>query len=227
MLLTGPSEKVFWGIIIVLVLGYLGGTWLNRRRSRALGQWLEGTLTRLGKKTAWKWVGTMTSGAVVTVTEAFKPFRQVEITYLLLTRELLPLWGIEMLRGKRDLLIVRGQMRGEPADEIEIVPIEGKLRKALDERAGDEPWHWEEAPAGLGIATRGTDGSRALGSSLKTFLGRYGQYVQRLSLRKRQPNLVLFVLLSGIEAAPAADFFGCLRDLASAHSSDEPGQGKK
>jgi len=102
-----PIEKLWWVALLLLLGGYLAGTWLNRKRSKALGFWLQSGLGVLGSKIQWKWIGTMSSGAQVTVRDARKPFRQLEITYLLLTRELAPLWGIELLRGKRDLLILR------------------------------------------------------------------------------------------------------------------------
>ena len=35
------------------------------------------------------------------------------------------------------------------------MPLQGKLRTLLDNKAGDQPWQWQEMPAGLGLATRG------------------------------------------------------------------------
>ena len=40
----------------------------------------------------------------MTVQEARAPYRDLTISYYLLTREFFPLWAWERLRGKRDLL---------------------------------------------------------------------------------------------------------------------------
>jgi hypothetical protein len=211
---AGIGEKIMWGLEILLVIGYLAGTWLNRRRSKALGQWLQEGLKALGGTLTWKWVGTMSSGGQATVSDAGKPFRQAEITYLLLTRELLPLWGIELLRGKRDTLVMRADLRGTPVREIEVVPLHGALRRTLDRHAGDQPWEWREESAGLGLATRGS-GHEGIIAAARAFLNRYGQHVQRLSLRQRRPHLILFARLTGLEQAPAADFLRAVCDVAA------------
>ena len=213
-----PSQQLMWGLLIILVAGYAFGTWLNRSRSKALGNWLQATVPSLGKGPAWKWIGTMTSGAQLTIEEPARPYRQFQITYLLLTRELFFLWGIELLRGKRDLLSVRANLRDEPNGEIEVVPIQGKLRRAVDANAGDQPWSWQEAPAGLGLATRGTIPSKAI-STLRSFLERYGASVERISFRHRKPHLILFIRLEGLEKAPCNDFLRALREVSEAQVS--------
>ena len=208
---AGPTERVLWSVVIVLVVGYLAGAWLNRRRNKTIGRWLQTSLGTLGGQPAWKWAGSMNSGAQITISGANRPFRQLKITYLMLTREFVPLLLFELLRGKRDVLAIRAELRNDPADEIEVVPIHGKLRQTLDKHAGDQPWTWEECPEGLGLATHGA-GDPRLTARIRRFLGRYGAYVQRFSLRKRQPNLILFVCLDGLEKAPAADFLRALRE---------------
>jgi hypothetical protein len=215
LLSVGPAQKVLWGILILLVLAYLGGGWLNRRRSKALGRWVQSGLKILGGQPAWKWVGTMASGGQVTVTNPSRPFRQLQLTYLLLTREFFPLWAVERLRGKRDVLMVRGDLRGDLSQEIEVVPLHGRLRDTLDSNPGEQPWRWDEGPAGLGLATRAITDGRQIGA-VKAFLAQYGPAVQRLSLRRRQPNLILFIHLDGLEHAPADGFMRAVQRLLGA-----------
>ena len=207
---VGPIDKVLWALIIVLVVGFLAGSWLNRQRSKAIGQWLQDGLVALGGRTTWKWLRGMNSGAQVTVEAASKPFRRLEISYFMLTRELLPLWGIEWLRGKRDLMAVRGELREAPKCEVEVVPAQGNLRQALDAHVEAGPITWEDGPHGLSIGARNGNASELAGR-LRLFLERYGPAVQRLSLRSRQPNLVLFIHVSGLEGGTAGDFVRGLR----------------
>ena len=220
-LATSPNQRILWGLIILVVLGYIGGNWLNRRRSRAIGKWLQSSLSTLGGQPAWNLIGTMSSGVQLTVNHAARPFRQFTITYHMLTREFIPLWIVELLRGKRDLMTLRADLRGSLNEEIEVVPIRGSLRRTLDQHATPEDlWHWQPAPARLGLATHGP-GDSPLCCAILAFLEQYGRYVERLSLRRRQPNLIMFVKLNGIERAPASEFLQALHTaLSSATTSD-------
>ena len=149
MFAASGTERILWFVLIVIVLSYLAGAWLNRRRAKAVGMWLQGGLSALGGKPLWKVTRSLSTGAEVNVTDAVRPFQQVNAAYFMLTREIMPLWGVELLRGKRDLLSVRADLRSQPGAEYELVPIKGRLRNLLDGKAGDQPWQWQEMPAGV------------------------------------------------------------------------------
>ncbi|MGQ9841326.1 MAG: hypothetical protein ACUVR4_12575 [Anaerolineae bacterium] len=205
-------ERILWAILILLVIGYLVGIWLNRQRSKAIGAWLQAGLGKLGGRVAWRWIRSMNSGAEVTVAEARPPFRQLQISYFLLTREFAPLWGLELLQGKRDLLALRCELRVSPTQELHVLPWRGRLRNQLDQTAGDILWHWAPMPAGLGLATRFV-ADEALVGRMAAFLERYGAHVERLSLSRRSPQLILFFSLTGIEKRPIAELWAALGDL--------------
>ena len=42
---SGP-ERIWWIILILLVLSFLAGTWLNRLRAKKLARWLQEGLVR-------------------------------------------------------------------------------------------------------------------------------------------------------------------------------------
>jgi hypothetical protein len=216
--ILSPAARPWWILLAILAGGYLVGTWLNRRRSKSLGLWLQAGLGVMGGQTLWKWIGTMSAGAQVNITAAGKPFKHAEIVYLLLTRELLPLWGVELLRGKRDTLVLRAALRAKPAREFEVVPLRGSLRTTLDRNAGANPWQWQEMPAGLGYATRGDTGGQSA-AAVRKFLERYGPFVQRLSLRERSPQLILFARMTGLERMPAKEFLAGIRDVVTAYEA--------
>jgi hypothetical protein len=207
------TERLLWIVLIVLVLSYLAGAWLNRRRSKVIGKWIQAGLSVLGGQPAWKLTRSLSTGAEVMVTDASRPFQRVQISYFLLTREIMPLWGIELLRGKRDLLAIRADLRVQPAAEYELMPIQGKLRTLLDSKAGDQPWQWQEMPAGLGLATRG-ETSRATLQTIGTFAKRHGPLIERLSLRPRQHGLTVFVKLVAPGMPSATELLRGLKDVA-------------
>jgi hypothetical protein len=207
-----PVARVLWILLAILVVGFLLGRWLNRRRSKAIGEWLQAGIRVLGAQTSWRFPGGISSGAEVKVINANAPFSQIEIGYYLLTREFPVLWVAELLRGKRDMLAVRGDLRGRPAHEYEVVPLQGALRRTLDQHADERGWRWTAMPAGLGMATRdpATEGAAA---KIRAFLEVWGPGVQRLSMRDRKPNLVLFVHFPAVEGRPAREFLQAVRRL--------------
>jgi hypothetical protein len=210
-----PIEIVLWAILLILVIGYLIGTWLNRQHSKAVGSWLQEGIKSIGGKATWKWLRSISSGGQVTITGAQQPFSTMEVSFAFLTRELAPLWAVELFRGKRDLLVIRANLREKPAQAFEVLPLEGELRKTLDAHSTDQPWDWQVGPAGLGIATRGDPNKKRM-AELRKFLDQYGGHLQRLSLRDRQPNLVLFLHLGGSKKQPPQRLFQALRRITRA-----------
>jgi hypothetical protein len=207
-----PVARILWIVLVILVAGYLLGRWLNRRRSKAVGEWIQSGLKIFGTESNWRFPGGMSSGAEVKITNANAPFREVEIAYYLVTREFPFLWGIEFLRGKRDLLAIRADLRGAVSQEFEVVPLDGPLRRALDAREDSREWQWVGMPAGLGMSLRSPVQLNRR-ERMRVFLDAYGPSIQRLSLRERGPNLVLFAHLPEIEKAPAREFFQAVRRL--------------
>lgn len=205
-------ERVAWALLLFLVAGFMLGTWLNRKRGRALGEWVDAGIKRMGGQTTWKFIRSLSSGAQVTVVGANEPYRSVEAGYYLLTRELPPLLAIELLRGKRDLFSLKADLRAVPAIEYDVVPLDGALRRELDVAAAGDPYAWVELPAGLGLATRHREPAK-VAARLRPFLERYGEGVQRLSLRARRPNVVLFMHFEGMEDQPPREMFDALRRL--------------
>ena len=208
---NGP-ERVLWIAIILLVLGYPAGQWLNRQRSRRLGNWLQAGVGALGGRVAWRWIKSVTSGAEVTVQDARAPYRNLSISYYLLTREFPPLWLWERLIGKRDLLALKADLRLQPGREFEILPVKGKLRKDLDEASADAPFQWSELSDGLALGSRGAVDPAML-KRASDFMATYGAYVQRISLRRRNPNVMAFFRLTGLERTKSDALWRALGEL--------------
>jgi hypothetical protein len=208
---TGP-ERVLWFAIIALVVGYLAGQYVNRQRSKRLGNWLQAGIGALGGRVAWRWIKSMTSGAEVTVHEARAPYRSLSISYYLLTREFPPLWLWERIRGKRDLLALKADLRLVPGREFEILPFRGKLHKEFDKATADAPYQWTELSGGLAIGGTSSVDRVAL-ERAGEFLKTYGAYVERISLRRRAPHVMAFFRLTGLERTKSDTLWRALSDL--------------
>ncbi len=203
------AQRVIWAIAILMALWYVGGTWYNRRRGIRTLTWLREGLQRLGGRLEMVWIGSAASGAKAMVSKANPPFRHLEAIFLLESREILPLWAINRLRGRRDELIIRAQLRSSRRGEIEVVPAGSRLERSL-RREEQPPWEWEEGPHGLRIARRGSQG-KALSQAIGAFLQDYGTSLYRLSWRRSKPHLLLHLRLSGLTERPASDLFSALR----------------
>jgi len=205
------EQQIIVGLVIVMAVWYVVGTWYNRRRGIRTLTWLREGLRSLGGQLEMAWIGSAASGARAAVRKPEPPFREVNAVFLLESRELLPLWLANRLRGKRDELIIKAQLRSTRRGELEVLPAGSRVERSLRQDS-QSPWQWEEGPHGLRIGYRGSQG-KALQAAILPFLQDYGLYLHRFSWRRSKPHLLLHTRLAGLTDRPAPDFF---RDLVTA-----------
>jgi hypothetical protein len=220
MMMSLINQQIFIGLALLMILWFVGGTWYNRRQGIRTLNWLREGLQSLGGQLHLAWIGSAASGAEATINKASPPFRQLNAIFLLESRELLPLWLVNLLRGKRDELIIKAHLRSTRRGEIEVIPAGDRLERSLRQES-QSPWQWQEGPHSLRIAYRGAQG-QALSAAVIPFLQNYGLSLQRFSWRRDKPHLLLRTRLAGLTDRPSADFF---TDLAAvfAYSRESPG----
>lgn len=202
--------------IIIAVGVFLAGWYgvfffLNRRRGIATYYWLrEGLQAAVGDVTDASWIGSSASGARLAVGKAEVPFKQAEAIFLLESREILPLWIFNLLRGKRDELIFKASLRSSPKLEVEVGRKYGRRFKRLMSDEQKRPYEWISASDGFDIVRRGHKDSGMI-ERLAAFLDRHGAAVRQISLQRKSPHLVLRVALSPLKDAPAGEFFAALQ----------------
>jgi hypothetical protein len=138
---------------VLLVIWYIVGWQMNRRRGRRLLEWtIQGlrafdgqiTVSRLG-----------TSGFQVDVRKAHAPFKRMEATIFLEPREILLLWLSNLLRGGgADYLVFKGTLRASPQGEVEVVKKKGRLARRVLEGLEGRAWTRQETADGLARQTR-------------------------------------------------------------------------
>jgi len=208
-------ETVLVGLGILLVLWYLFASIFNRRRGLAIFHWLRSDLDQLGGEVASRWIGSSGSGARIQVHKANPPFRDLEIVYLLASRELLPLFLFDLLRGKRDQLIVKARLRTSHPGEVEVAPARsGRARQMTTER--ERPWSVEDGPHELLVGTRG-HGAQRQRAALIPFLDKYGLHVRNISWSRKAPHLIVILSLAGLyeKGGSAAGLYEDLAALAA------------
>jgi len=194
------ATQIVIGLSIILVLWYPLGRQMNRRRGLQALRWLrEGIGTYEGQASV-NWMGA--SGFRVDIQGALGPFKRVGMMVLLESREILLLWIVNRLRGKRDILIIKGDLRLKPKTDLELTRRgwrAGRAMKALEK----EGWTVDSLN-GMFIALKR---DAEIASSLTSALSKEVPRVVRLSLRKRSPHLVADFHLSGLEGMTAEGLF--------------------
>lgn len=213
-------EKIVVGLGILLALWYLGASIFNRRRGIAVFHWLRNPLDRFGGDIASRWIGSSGSGAEIKVIKAEPPFRQIDVIYLLASRELLPLWLFDLARGKRDRLIYKAALRRSFGGEVEAVPARSGLARQM-RASPEEPWLMEDGPHNLIVGRRGS-GTDLAHTALTPFLQKYGTNLQRLSWTRQAPHLIVILSLAGLfdRGGSASDLYDDLEALAAAASEN-------
>jgi hypothetical protein len=213
------SEIVTQAVIILsiaLVAWYFIGAQINRRRISRLLTWLKEGLRILGGETTIRWLGT--SGFQVRVKGPKHPFKKMEMTFLLEPREMLLLWLFYLLKGRRDLLVIKSDLRSIPKTEVEILQkrnrMTRKILKALDEKT----WvRGEVKGTNLIVAKKGKDVAGLI-ERLPSIFKEQTPYILRLSLRKRSPHLLVNLSLPGMEVINSGVIFTLLEEMVKALS---------
>ena len=193
---------------VALVAWFAAGTIWNVRLGGEVMRWMQGGLPALGERTTVRWLGS--SAVQLVIDQGKAQFAKATVVIFLEPRDL-PWWPLSRSRGRRDALIVRGTLRRAPGCELEIVdPASWSGRDALPRI----PREWQVREGPLRIHH---DGALALdrAEALLARAGRAGLAVQRLSVRRAEPNFQLHVALPD-RRGPAREFFDAVQAMADA-----------
>ena len=133
------SELAIFVVVVILIVGWFAlGTHVNVRKGHRFLEWLQGGLPLIGEKTTLRWLGS--SVVHLQIEKAREPFRRVEVLVVLEPRDVPPLWLLSRLRGRRDLLIVRTELRSVPQLQVEILDREAWSTKAVETEVRQRQW---------------------------------------------------------------------------------------
>lgn len=215
------DPRYFVGIAVAVIMGWFAlGIIYNLRRGSALLKWMQGGLPKIGERTTFRWLGS--SVAELKIAQAKKPFRQFELLVFLAPRDVPWLWAFSALRGRRDTLILRGQLGSQPKVDLELTDPKsytGRMALADVTRRG-----WESQPYGdlLLLAPKGyPDLARSTVEALTGSRDRLSPTFTRFALRRTQPHLEIHIPFPDPKTRDADEFFETLRDLARAVSQSD------
>jgi len=134
------AQLAIFVVVVVAIVGWFAlGTHINIRKGHRFLGWLQGGLPLVGEKTTLRWLGS--SVVHLQIENAREPFRRVEVLVVLEPRDVPPLWLLSHLRGRRDLLIVRTELRSVPKLQVEILDRQAWSTRVVDKEVRQQ--HWE------------------------------------------------------------------------------------
>ncbi len=199
-------------VIVLIVLGsFFGGTQWNVRKGDKFLKWLRGGLPLIGERSTMRWLGS--SVLELKIAQAKDPFRNAETLVLFEPRDVPPLWALGHLRGRRDTLIFRSQLKSAPTFELEAYDAHGWTRR--DVPRSQEGKNWSKLDMGSGeLIAYGSDRAQANAKALVDAAARAGGKVLRFSVRRSVPNLEVHWVLPDEKSGSAQEFFTALRRVA-------------
>lgn len=199
-------------IALPVLAWFVAGTIWNVRQGRKLMTWMQGGLPLLGERTTVRWLGS--TAVELVIRQARAPFTQVTLVVFLEPRDVPWMWALARARGRRDTVIVRGELRRVPPLDLEAL-LPGSW-SARDARPGLAREEWTvRAPSGPGAPELWTKTPAALprADELLALAAGARLAVRRLSARRTAPHLTLH-LAPPAPGVAASAFFEAVRQVA-------------
>ncbi len=208
-------ENLIVPIVMLIVLVFMGwfvvGTQWNVRRGDHVLKWLRQGLPLVGERTTMRWLGS--SVVELKMTKAKDPFRTVETLVVFEPRDIAFLWAWARLRGRRDLLIFRSQLRSAPSFEMEAYDPHGWTAPNVRQKTKDwTPLDLSAMSPMVGYYSGDSGASAA--TRLVDLASRSGGKLVRLSVHRSVPNLEVHWLLPDPGSLSARDLFLKVRQLS-------------
>lgn len=209
--------------LLIVVMGWFGaGILTNIRRGNAVLKWMQAGLPRVGEKTTLRWLGS--SVVEMGIAKAKSPFRRVDLVLVLEPRDVPWFWLMARAQGRRDLLILRGQLHAAPRWEYDVVAPSSWTGRTAMGRAERERWETSDLDGMRVLAPRASAPlSRAAAPAILGLARAVHPDVCRLAVRREAPHLELHVPLPDHRRADASRFFEALRTLARSLAEQEAG----
>jgi hypothetical protein len=203
-------ELIIFVSVAVLVVGWFAiGTQFNLYRGKKTLAWLQDGLKLLGDKTSLRWLGT--AAVELKIQNAKEPFRQAEVVVVLEPRDVSLLWWYYRLRGRRDLLIVRAQLRTSPIIDFEAFDPSTWSARGLESKLRFRNWNpITVAPFPL---TAYAAGAPPPAAALLQALAGAGCHPVRLAIRRAEPNLEIHFRLADIRNLSSRALVEAIRQL--------------
>ena len=182
-------------LVAVFLVWYFVGSVLNRRRMAEAARWVNRGLEGYRdeppnqSKASIKWLST--NAFNILLEGARPPFQGIIATVLLQSRDMITVWFMDRLTGRRDLLMLRCDLRRQPIWGLEVFRPRSILAGDARRLATGEGWPIQPSEDKSLMAAHGGGKAGELCSALLDALGEERWRLIRLGIRRRAPHLTL------------------------------------
>jgi hypothetical protein len=208
------GQLIVIGLSAAMLIWFLAAHQFNRQRGEAAERWIRTGLRQFGEIDASRHPGGSAVAGHFTIMRPQAPFRMLEVIFVLEGRENLPLWLVQRWQGRRDQLVIRSHLYSTPNFDLEIGHSKDQdfRMKVFEEKR--RPFSLLPSQDGLEIAHRGHRDEQIV-ESLQQFIIENASMINRFSLTRKEPHLLIRASLGPLLSEKPADFFARLADLAS------------
>ena len=195
--------------IAVFLVWFALGTQRNIRTGNDVLRWLQDGLPLLGRRTTLRWMGS--SVVELKISEAAEPFRDATILVVLEPRDIGFLWAWARLRGRRDFVIVRANLREPPRLDVDAWDAHAWTGRPSGAAEDGRPIEWPAA----GIEARtDAEGDPTAIRTAWSALALATPRVWRLSVQPVVPHIEAHFLVPERRGVSSKAVIEPLRDLA-------------
>lgn len=207
----GSGTNLAIGLAAFLLLWYVVGMHINRRRAATLVRQIRESLQPFGGTATIRWFGR--SAFRVEADQLASPFVRLGISVVLEPRETFFLWAVGRLRGRRDWLVTGVTLGGRVGSSFEVYHPRRRGAFQVASEVRDKGWR-QEPLAGrppLLCAAPDADG-QALARESMNLLAR--TEIWRVGLRPEAPHLTISLPVPATETRSPLPIFTILPQLA-------------
>lgn len=198
-------------LAVVLIVWYIAGNEVMRRRARQLALWAKRGLDPFGGKQAVLWTTMQSFRLEVDGTK--DPFRSLHLTGLVESWDTPAIWLMNRMRGRRDMIVLTAQLHSQPVSGFELYRAGSLLGGDARQMAIEE--RWVEEPLEEFRLAASTPKAREQALGLLALLGGERGYLVRLGVRRREPHLTLALNVPDRTRLDPNGFSTLLRALGS------------
>jgi hypothetical protein len=185
---NAPTATVIAVCLVLLIWYFVGGQW-NRSRSRLIVRGLAKGFASLSPPPKLQWLGP--TAFQIQAANPPDPFKQLGIMTVLQPRELLLFWLANRLRGRHDLLVIKGEFQNNPRLELELFDPATPTGREGGQTAAAERWIVSDAALPQHLRWAYPSGQADPRPRWAGIVDSLPFRLQRLSLRRSPPHLLM------------------------------------
>jgi len=192
--ITLTPTTIITGLVMAIALGmfiwFFVGMQMNLVRGNAALRWMKDGIKLLSEKTSLRWLGS--SVVQLGMTDPRPPFKHIDILVMLEPRDVAVMWLASRRGGRRDALILRGNLRRPACCEFDVLdPSSWSGKDALKHHT---PAEWaRQTRDGLLFAAEG-EAAVEVAQQILPLAQKMGGRLVRLSARSTVPHLEIHLL---------------------------------